>query len=654
MRPFAQNARLLLPLLVLAVCQPRTNSQTQRSDGPRPQTEIPALIDRLRGLTSEDLASVPALGMSAFVPLGMMDFGLSSYDFKPLPSSGPLNELIRRGAAAVPHLVAHLDDKRPTKITYRHDFSMGSMFFDDEYDYNRRTAASPPKGVNRSLGAAPDKFHGSHVVTVGDLCFVALGQIVNRDFNAVRSQPTMCIVVNSPTSSAVLRDVIRKEWAGLTPARHRELLVRDFLQPDSEYRRVGACLRLGYYYPEVLEPLVLKQLAEPRYDVFEVEALCRKKLYGTQDAAERKQLFDGFVRQRGEVARQGILRQLFNGLGHGDAELPERSPTDRKQEAAAHACLMELYGYARGLKREDEPIMVPTEDAIQARFIDSLAFYKTANIDRAVRQILHSTDSDYLATACVRYLSGRGADADINRYVAERLRGAGEGRRKDLEALQQRLGWTELHVAVEIGELGLMDRLIRGGADVNARAADGRTPLHVATERDCCGAARLLLMGKADPNLKDRQGLTPVQRAVRARHESTAKLLLAAGADVPDLLVAAFAGRPDLAKSFLQKDRSAAGATTEDGYTPLHLAAQQGHAKVALALLAGGAEVNARDRGQDTPLHWAAACKQRELVGLLLAHNADRKALNKNGESPLDYARYGRDPATIQRLEKVR
>ena len=134
-----------------------------------------------------------------------------------------MRELINRGAAAIPNLIAHLDDKRPTKITIKHDFVMGGIFFEDEYDYNKCTTKQPPKGVNRDLHQAGDH-PNTHTVTVGDLCFVALGQIVNRYFNAVRYQPTACIMINSPTASDVLRIAIKKEWGGLTRQRHKESL----------------------------------------------------------------------------------------------------------------------------------------------------------------------------------------------------------------------------------------------------------------------------------------------------------------------------------------------------------------------------------------------------------------------------------------------
>ena len=101
------------------------------------------------------------------------------------------------------------------------------MSFDDEYDYNERTAPGQPEGVNRSEGPARN-FDG-HEILVGDLCFVALGQIVNRSFNAVRYQPTGGLIVSSPTKSKVLRDAVLKEWSGLTSDQHRKKLIDDLL-----------------------------------------------------------------------------------------------------------------------------------------------------------------------------------------------------------------------------------------------------------------------------------------------------------------------------------------------------------------------------------------------------------------------------------------
>ena len=131
-------------------------------------------------------------------------------------------------------------------------------------------------------------------------------------------------------------------------------------------------------------------------------------------------------------------------------------------------------------------------------------------------------------------------------------------------------------------------------------------------------------------------------------------MLLAGGAEPSDILVASFAGRADLVKSFLEKDKSLVGARTYGGETPLHFAAQRDHVEVAKVLLANGANVNALDSEQSklTPLHRAATYAGREMVELLLAHKADRNAKSWNGETPLHFARDNKDKDVIRLLRK--
>jgi ankyrin repeat protein len=649
MRSFSTRSGLLLAVLGLAAGQ--AAAQNLPTDQGLSKMNIRDLIDKLQEVAEGDTGYLPTQSGSGFLPLGTSQAAALLLGQKPPARSDTLRELVKRGAAAVPHLIAHLDDQRPTKITIRYRSALGGMYFVDEYDYNSRTAKQPPEGVNRRRDWSendPD----THTVTVGDLCFVALGQIVNRRFSAVRYQPTACIMINSPTRSEALRRAVKKEWGDLTPEQHKKSLVRDFLDPDSEYRRTDACLRLGYYYPDALEPLALKQLAAPRYDVFEVQALVRKKLYRTEDVNARKELFDAFVARRGEVARQGILVQLFGDLDTQEADERRALSPPLREKHAARACLIELYGYPKEVKSKDRPHLLPTGDTTQARFVDALAFFPSAKIDQAVREILRSTDDYHLANACARYLVGRGADEAIRQYVEQRLKGADAEQRKWLERMRERLGWTRLHVAAEVGEPEQVEGLILRGADVNARAANGQTPLHVAAAHGSCGAIGVLLDRKADPNLKDRQGQTPVQLAVG--EDPVVELLLAGGAEASDILVASSAGRADLVRAFLAKDKALVGVTTASGETPLHLAARLGHRQVAELLLTHGADVNARDSSKLTPLHWAASYARADVVALLLAHKADRGAKSWDGKTPWDYAQESEDEKTIRLLEKDR
>src|SRR5258706_13335744 len=65
-------------------------------------------------------------------------------------------------------------------------------------------------------------------------------------------------------------------------------------------------------------------------------------------------------------------------------------------------------------------------------------------------------------------------------------------------------------------------------------------------------------------------------------------------------------------------------AALKEGWTPLHTAAQNGDLDAVRALLAQGADPNAREAGDNTyPLHWAAAAKHVDIVRALLDAGGD-------------------------------
>ena len=81
------------------------------------------------------------------------------------------------------------------------------------------------------------------------------------------------------------------------------------------------------------------------------------------------------------------------------------------------------------------------------------------------------------------------------------------------------------------------------------------------------------------------------------------------------------------------------GVGGDSGYTPLHYAAREGHAECVRALLASGANANARTRaGGATPLHRAAFTGAGACVRLLLEGGADPCARDADGESALHKA----------------
>ena len=148
-----------------------------------------------------------------------------------------MDEIIRRGVAALPDLCAHLSDSRPTKT------SIMITQYSADYDWNSLAGTTRPSGVTSILSmgqSTPPKINtpppGNYTLTVGDLCFELIGRIVNRKFVAVRYQPSMNIIVSSPVLCPDLAKAVRNEWANLTPAQHRALLVLDVERPDGYVR----------------------------------------------------------------------------------------------------------------------------------------------------------------------------------------------------------------------------------------------------------------------------------------------------------------------------------------------------------------------------------------------------------------------------------
>jgi len=203
--------------------------------------ETEALIDKLPEIAEIGYGYSATFGGSQFLPdkdsarIGVVLFG------GPAPeNSDVLEAIVRRGAKAVPALLKHLDDARETKIP-----PMSGILwtqFEDEYDYNRRTQKAP-KGVNKKRVGFDENQPPSHIITVGDLCFVALGQIVNRSFIATRYQPSLGLGGNSPTYSKTLCAAAREDFQNFDEEKHRELLLWDFSQPDKFSRRIEAIRR---------------------------------------------------------------------------------------------------------------------------------------------------------------------------------------------------------------------------------------------------------------------------------------------------------------------------------------------------------------------------------------------------------------------------
>jgi hypothetical protein len=385
-----------------------------------PKTE--ALIEQLPSTSEVGYGYSATFSGSQFLP----DASSSEMQTLVLSSKTPRNSVIirsivERGVQAVPSLLKHLDDCRETRIPPLK--GMEWISFGDEYDYNHRLRINNLAGVNKEPPAIsglgdPD----SHIVTVGDLCYVALGQIVNRDFNAARYQPTGGLIISSPSYSSNLCSVARGDFENLTEKGHRELLSQDFIKPDCEQRRNGACRRIAFYYPDALEGLVLQQLMVSAYDNIKINSFVRDELYPNKSKDARQRLFDGFLRTNGNAFFDGVRLQLFDDLylQEGDEHHSVSPPLNGKYNA--RALLIQLYGYGDNVKASDKPYATNWDTGEEARFIDGLVNVKNPKIDREVEGIfLKISDDDYLALSCIKVLTGRGYDGEILQYCERRI-----------------------------------------------------------------------------------------------------------------------------------------------------------------------------------------------------------------------------------------
>ena len=91
-------------------------------------------------------------------------------------------------------------------------------------------------------------------------------------------------------------------------------------------------------------------------------------------------------------------------------------------------------------------------------------------------------------------------------------------------------------------------------------------------------------------------------------------------------------------------------ATDEDGNTPLHLAAINGHTETVRALINAKADVNLANNDGSTPLHRSAIHGHTEAAQALLAAGADVDLANDFGNTPLHLAERFGHTATAQAL----
>lgn len=244
---------------------------------------IKYFIASLAQIDHPDFGISPMMSGHAFTPIaGAEEAGamlLANPQLKPFES---VRKLVELGPRALPFLLDALEDNTPTKLTIKHEIHFGGMWFSDEMWGN------PLNVAEQNAISAMHKAYESHqnlktyTVTIGDVCFMIVGQITGRDYEAARYQPTALIMLNSPTHHTAIAKAFRTIWASKDPAQHLlDSLLLDYATEgifngsslDGWYEgsnlQIEAAMRLLYYFPRQSASMIAEHLRHLKVDGYE-------------------------------------------------------------------------------------------------------------------------------------------------------------------------------------------------------------------------------------------------------------------------------------------------------------------------------------------------------------------------------------------------
>jgi ankyrin repeat protein len=147
------------------------------------------------------------------------------------------------------------------------------------------------------------------------------------------------------------------------------------------------------------------------------------------------------------------------------------------------------------------------------------------------------------------------------------------------------------------GQAGIVQSLLRRGADAKGRNAAGRSPLWFAADHGRTEAAGALIDHGAEVNDADLKGDFALLAAACKGHSGLVALLAEKGANMK--------------------------MTLPDGQTPLMCAARGGHGDAVRVLVEKGAAINAKSASGSIALADAAVAGKVDIVKILLAQGAD-------------------------------
>ncbi|XP_071374431.1 LOW QUALITY PROTEIN: ankyrin-3-like [Centroberyx affinis] len=178
----------------------------------------------------------------------------------------------------------------------------------------------------------------------------------------------------------------------------------------------------------------------------------------------------------------------------------------------------------------------------------------------------------------------------------------------------------------------------------------------MAAQENHMDVVQFLLDNGSSQSIATEDGFTPLAVALQQGHDQVVSLLLENDTKgkvrLPALHIAARKDDTKAAALLLQNDHNA-DVESKSGFTPLHIAAHYGNINVATLLLNRGAAVDFKARNDITPLHVASKRGNSNMVRLLVERGAKIDARTKDGLTPLHCgARSGHEQVVEMLLDR--
>jgi ankyrin repeat protein/predicted DNA-binding WGR domain protein len=204
-------------------------------------------------------------------------------------------------------------------------------------------------------------------------------------------------------------------------------------------------------------------------------------------------------------------------------------------------------------------------------------------------------------------------------------------------------GTNEYFVKALTGTKQSISAIPKQSVTKKAHGMKNVSPIHCACLNPNADALKHLLTVNPEFQNMDQRMRKPIHYAACSASVQALQYLISQNVDPKDhdnvkrtpLMYAARAGRVENVRFLIENNRSIPAAKDRQGYSAIHLAAENGHTEVIKVLIEAGVKVALGGPDRKTALHIAAARGDLEMVQFLVENNAKVTVKDKMKRSPL-------------------